>query len=164
MNGVGSEGTVREDCEAKSVPSETATDETSGAGPTPTENETPPSADEDPITTASRQKAQSYQIPTSAEKTFSLLFLGPSLYTLAAVLPGSVSGWGEESAEVRETVQKQLLPSLLQVAACTALQYLTRRLAYIVTAQYMSRVSPQVTNQSLSPPITTYRLVLFLCR
>ena len=42
------------------------------------------------------------------------------------------------------TLTEQVLPSLLEVATCTPIQPLIRRLAYLVAAQYMARVNPQV--------------------
>ena len=112
----------------------------------------PPTESEDPITAASRQLSIDGPKPTSAEKIFSLLLLNNSLYTLAALLPVDVCGWGQEWGELHQTVGEQVLPALLEVSACTALQSVTIRLAYIVAAQYMSRISPQVCLLPCPPP------------
>lgn len=55
-----------------------------------------------------------------------------------------LSLWQEGGGEVEKTVADQLLPALLEVATCTAIQPLSRQLAYLVAAQYMARVNPQV--------------------
>jgi hypothetical protein len=134
------------------VSTEAATAETlSSAAPLDSGEMDIPTEREDPISAASRQTSQDGLKSTSAEKTFSLLFLNPSLYTLAAVLlPEDVGGWSQGSEELHQTVGEQVLPALLEVSACTAFQSVTTRVAYIVTAQYMSRISPQVADQSVA--------------
>ncbi|CAI8006132.1 Zinc finger ZZ-type and EF-hand domain-containing protein 1 [Geodia barretti] len=133
------------------VSTEAATAETlSSAAPLDNGEMDIPTEREDPISAASRQMSQDGLKSTSAEKTFSLLFLNPSLYALAAVLPADVGGWNQGSEELHQTVGEQVLPALLEVSACTAFQSVTTRLAYIVTAQYMSRISPQVADQSVA--------------
>ena len=51
------------------------------------ETNTPPTSDEDLITQTSHQRCRDGSKPTAMEKTFSILNLSTSLYTLAAVLP-----------------------------------------------------------------------------
>ena len=140
------------------VSTEAATAETlSSAAPLDNGEMDIPTEREDPISAASRQMSQDGLKSTSAEKTFSLLFLNPSLYALAAVLPADVGGWNQGSEELHQTVGEQVLPALLEVSACTAFQSVTTRLAYIVTAQYMSRISPQVyLSLSSFLPLTFY--------
>lgn len=42
------------------------------------------------------------------------------------------------------SLAEELLPALLEVATCTPIQPLSRQLAYLVSAQYMARVNPEV--------------------
>ena len=144
-SGAESEAEVGEKGKQSSEPEVTVERDTSDAATTEdVGGEASLSERENPINTASRQLSQGSPKSSSAEKTFSLLFLNPALFTLAAVLPDDVGGWGEWSDELHQTVGEQVLPALLEVSACTAFQSLTSRLAYIVTAQYMSRISPEV--------------------
>ena len=123
-----------------------------------------PPADEDSIAVASRLRCQSDAKATTKEKTFASLNISRALYTLAALVPQDIvrppatllaclyvctsfmqiSTWQEERGDVETTLTEHLLPSLLEVATCTPIQPLSRRLAYLVTAQYMARVNPQV--------------------
>ena len=111
-------------------------------------------SDEEPTSSAIHQRTDGSARIASAEETFSLVFLTPSLYCLAAVLPGDGCGWGEGTTDIEQAVSEQVLPALLEVAVCTIFQPTTSRLACIVAAQYMSRISPQVSQDptfSLNP-------------
>lgn len=64
-----------------------------------------------------------------------------------------LSLWKEGGKDVDATLTEELLPALLEVATCTAIQSLSRQLAYLVAAQYMARINPEVH---------TYRIRLLL--
>lgn len=49
------------------------------------------------------------------------------------------------------TLTEELLPALLEVATCTAIQSLPRQLAYLVAAQYMARINPEVHAYRIRP-------------
>ena len=145
----------------------TATEDT----PTTSEPELPEAKatpeDEDLITVASRLRWQGNTDATSMEKTFASLNISSTLYTLAAVLPEDfsvcqlhafargmysvtvctllqLSAWVEVGWMAEECLTSELLPALLEVAACTPIPPSSRQLAYLVTAQYMTRANPQV--------------------
>lgn len=50
----------------------------------------------------------------------------------------------KDEEDVERVITTQLLPALLEAATCPVVQPQSRYLAYIVTAQYMARVEPQV--------------------
>ena len=60
------------------------------------------------------------------------------------------------------SLAEELLPALLEVATCTPIQPLSRQLAYLVSAQYMARVNPEVDICKL--PRVMYCGVMTVCR
>ena len=109
-------------------------------------------SEEDPIIVACQRRLDDKSL-TSKEKTFSVLFLGSSLYTLSALVPREAGSWREGWTEFEETVRDQLLPALLQVSSCTGLGSTISQLAYIVSSQYMARISPHVRCTCFFPMI-----------
>lgn len=63
---------------------------------------------------------------------------------ISCVLCLQLSVWQEGGGEVDRSLAEELLPALLEVATCTPIQPLPRQLAYLVSAQYMARVNPEV--------------------
>ena len=59
-------------------------------------------------------------------------------------IPQQLQGWLDQSQDMKEFLAGQLLPVLLQMAACPAVTGQLRCLAHLVAAQYMARVSPEV--------------------
>ena len=59
---------------------------------------------------------------------------------------------------MEKTLSEQLLPALLEMTACTTIRPSTCQLAYIVAAQYMARVRPQVI-----PPLCQNNYCVCVC-
>lgn len=60
------------------------------------------------------------------------------------LIPKQLQGWVEQNQDMKGFLAAELLPVLLQMAACPAMTEQLRCLAHLVAAQYMARVSPEV--------------------